>query len=1046
MYLMNAPPVVATHTEWRTCGPPGGYSLPVCLNDSDSELSTRGTPISDKVQMIIESLRSTQSSVEMGDEMERKVLSGVEGHPQVCKVAVGTFVDTKAITKSPIINQQVNPLSAISDESHHSDSDDSVDRGIEEAILEYLKEKDGPKQKGETCLDTLQPSKPHISPVPGISKLNFDNTTILDNTILTPSSEFPKIVKIEKPITPALYPIKKYIKHKAAINESFSTTQQVTKNPVRLELDQSNSPSKSLSEVTDVNNKLDENTDSSSDDGIEEAIQMYQMEKKDQKIKRETLNVPPVLHEDSDSSSDDGIEEAIRCYQLEQLKEKSVVKPLLNKTKPKFASKPSTKMHTTTEPMKKDKLKKKKNKMKKQVLSVCMQSNTLLDSTKGKGHGLLSFKGQSSPTKANTTAELMCAEAILDISKTVMPGAFHQNLSLSSSSSVESCAQSSEKKLENESDDSSIDSEDGIEQEIRRFLEQKAQMLKKPLSSAETHEPGGKDEGENGKIKDEKKPGRLSLTKKRKRREGLGNVKDTIFKTLPDNGTESTPLMFSQESPTFVLQKSEQSEDKSSSLDSDEDLDTAIKDLLKTKKKIKIKKKTRDMGRKPPKGLQKEELEGCAPLSKKIKRECLSKHSSLKKSQKNQEDLKNISKLSNHIISQTKANLNKDINEPESKYLLVSTQTEPAFQIKEEDSSLDSDDSIELEIQKFLAEKAKVATAEQNKEMVLTTNGIAPMCTQINDEDVEQENQLAEIPRKSIPPTGLSTEIKLHGEKLPFLSPQCFTIRNSISTADLQSPAFTACSPSLLEPADGAGANRTDPRSTDAGNIKGASKSDDDGLMKALTPNMTPSQSASIKWRQSLGLPITDTKIRTPFRVTSSKINETTSGTRLYQSGVSFKVQSPVSVWPFARTSKSSFSSSTETAVNTGFQSHALSFSSSGRQHPGLSFTPRLAPGHTSQYPVEEETKSMVHISKDKSVYVELETNRTNHVQVRSRDRIEEKERQELLTANTRERNSGRMDEKEVHLQVKNESFIDEADQESVNEGNPEKKQGLSTL
>ena len=39
----------------------------------------------------------------------------------------------------------------------------------------------------------------------------------------------------------------------------------------------------------------------------------------------------------------------------------------------------------------------------------------------------------------------------------------------------------------------------------------------------------------------------------------------------------------------------------------------------------------------------------------------------------------------------------------------------------------------------------------------------------------------------------------------------------------------------------------------------------------------------------------------------------------------------------------------------------------------------------------------MVHMPKDKSVFVELESNRTNHVQVRSRERSEGKETADLL-------------------------------------------------
>ncbi|TKS84652.1 28S ribosomal protein S2, mitochondrial [Collichthys lucidus] len=148
--------------------------------------------------MIIESIRSSQSSLEMGDEIEGNVLSGQDGHPQVCKVAVGSYVGAKSKTKEQI-----------------------------------------------------------------------------------KSSSLGLFGKVKCPVT------------------------------VKVEED---------------------SNDSSSDDGIEEAIQRYQLEKKEQQNKREAFS-PHAFKEDSDSTSDDGIEEAIRCYQLEQLKEKSVLQPFLHKQK-----------------------------------------------------------------------------------------------------------------------------------------------------------------------------------------------------------------------------------------------------------------------------------------------------------------------------------------------------------------------------------------------------------------------------------------------------------------------------------------------------------------------------------------------------------------------------------------------------------------------------------------------------------------------------------------------------------------------------------------
>lgn len=1040
--------------------------------------------------MIIESLRSTQSSLEMGDEMEGNVLSGEEGHPHVCKVAAGSFGTNGSKAKGPVEKQE-NLSSPINNESHDSDSDDSVDRGIEEAILEYLKEKDGHKRKAEPCTNILQQSKiPRRNPpVPEVSKQNSES-----NTFLITSNQFPKSVKAEMPTAPAAFPMKKYIKHKVSLNESpvqkpeSNKSATTTARSLELPREQTKSPSKTISLLNKVKYpvQLTDSDDSSSDDGIEEAIQRYQLEKEQQN--RQEPHKPHAFIDESDSTSDDGIEEAIRCYQLEQLKEKSVLKPFFHTQKPVC----KTLMHavggTSGETLKRPKLKK-KNRPEKEVKSVashlCIPKNTLSDSVKGKGNRLLSFKIEGfrehpAPPKANTTAELMCAEAILDISKTVMPGGFHPTVGLSSCAPTESCVQSSlpNNDLGAESDDSSVDSEDGIEQEIRKFLEQKAQMHKQPLNSATTLEPCVINEPEMVKSKQvssQKKPQRLSLTQKRRQKEensisnmiGINNDgKETFSETSPEHKKEVCPSALSQTSQTQPIPglcKTEQSGDKSSSLDSDEDLDTAIKDLLKTKKKSK--KKLRDLKRKSRKCLKKDEpLLGNATQTKKLKPELFTKHSGLKKVQKTKDETRDKSKLTTKTMSQHKQNISKehDIYEGEMENMKgndcqdipLRHDAQTVLQMKEESSSVDSDDSIEQEIRKFLAEKAKVSTAEKIKDEDDSRNGNVMVCTQAKDEGIKQENQLAEIPRKNVPsPSGQSPpDGKQPHNKLQLPMPCSLLPDNSISPVGAQShlSSVQRCSPGLLEPADGAGAARLEQRrpSTAGG------KAQEDSLEKervrtVLSSNILHSRSESIKWRQSLGLPTTDTRTlsRTPFHITSSKMSETPSGAPYQSGGINFKLQTPVSVWSTARTSRSPFPSSTEPAVNATFRSPVLSFLSAARQHPGMPFTQSLVPGFRSQCPIEGDTQSMVHIPKDKSVFVELETNRTNHVQVRNRDRDEGKERAaDFLTEKNREGKSMKIEDTEVHLERTEEEFIDEVESESDNRGSPEKKQGFSTL
>ncbi|KAM7392581.1 hypothetical protein PAMA_007612 [Pampus argenteus] len=1086
MYLMNVPPVAATHTKWRTCGPPGGYSLPICFNDSDTELSTRGTPISDKVQMIIESLRSTQSSLEMGDEIEGNVLSGQEGHPQVCKVAVGSFVGAKSKTKGPTENQQAGVSSPVDHESIDSDSDDSVDRGIEEAILEYLKEKDDHKRKAEPCATFLQTSKipRKTPPIPDVSKQNSDS-----NTFLIASNQFPKSVKAETPTAPAVIPIKKYIKNKAFLNDN--TVKKLESNKTAKSLlpakEQTKSPSKTISILNKTKSPdtvmvEEDSNDSSSDDGIEEAIQRYQLEQKEQQNRREAFK------EDSDSTSDDGIEEAIRSYQLEQLKEKSVLKPFLQKQKPINKSLIQAVGSTSTEHTKKHKLSKKKNRAEREVKSVLpsvfIPKNTLNDSQRGKGNGLLSLKGESfkeqptpAPPKANTTAELMCAEAILDISKTVMPVTFHHSVGLSSCALNESSVQCSlpDNCPDDESDGSSVDSEDGIEQEIRKFLEQKAQMHNKPPSAAVTQEPKSLNEPEKMKTKQvvtQKKPPRLSLTQRRKHKQenrnisnvpGIDDVKDAAPKPLHEHRRESSPLVFSQKSqpqPIAGLHNTDQSGDKSSSLDSDEDLDTAIKDLLKTKKKSK--KKPKNLKRKSRKCLKEEEPALANALqSKKLKPDLISKRSALKKVHKSKDDMKDKSTINKIHLQPKQTSKSQEHNMHEDKMeklkgtedqetpLLYNTQT--PLHIKEDSSSVDSDDSIEQEIRRFLAEKAKVSTAEKSIDKEVSGNGTVTVGTPRQD-DVKQENQLAEIPRKSITPLSgqsplSSPESKPPQDRPPLPTPMSLLPASSVYSVSAQSRL--SCSPGLLEPADGAGAARSEQRRPTTTTGRGDTQDvtpQTQRVRPVLTPNIAHLQ--SIKWRQSLGLPTSDTRTlsRTPFHITSSKISEGASATPYQGRGINLKSQTPVTVWSSARTSRAPFACTTEKTVNTTFRPPVLNFLSAARQLPGMSFTQSLAAGQRSQRPAEGETESMVHMSKDKSVFVELESDRTNHVQVRSRERSEGKQRADLLSDKKREGESMKTDGKEAHLERTEEEFIDEADCESDNRRNPETKQGFSTL
>lgn len=1016
-------------------------------------MSTQATPISDKVQMIIESLRSSQSSLEMGNEMEGNAQPGEEGHKKICKV-MGSYVEVKTKGKSTSEKKLADVSSMAHHRSSDADSDDSVDRGIEEAILEYLKEKDDHKRKAEPCGTFLQTKLPRKCPP--VSEISKQSTDV--NTRVISGSHFSS-VKAETATALPVLPTKKHLKNnylndkmqkKLGMNKSIVLPKQKTKCPPK---------------AFSIFNKIkcpaavkmeDDSNESSSDDGIEEAIQRYQIEKNKQERQRKKLNMQR-LREESDSTSDDGIEEAIRHYQLEQLKGKrdSVLKSASHKQKPSNKSLINSIEGAHVEHARRNRLRKKKSRTETQLIQTApsfdfTSRNLLLDGSNNNGNTMTlskeeSLKERPALTSANTTAELMCAEAILDISKTVMPEAFSVGFTAAS-------AQPSFPPNIAEDDASSVDSEDSIEQEIRKFLEQKAQMHQQPPGLAGSHEPASGNELAEGRTKPtviHKKPLRLSLTQRRIDKEesrGKLNISGTDIisaapKLSPEQGKELNSFQLCQKREKLAVVKAhqtEQSGDKSSSLDSDEDLDTAIKDLLQTKKKSR--RKVRDLKWKSRLSLKDESPNfRCTSQPKKLKFDADSKRGMFKKGKKCKEHVGVGHALTKTNVSQHKPTNKSDGFDSRVEKLKVGKRQEALLchsstvaTLKEDSSSVDSDDSIEQEIRRFLAEKAKVSTTEKGKDTDVA-NGTGAVCGLVTDKGVKQEIQQVEVPTLSF---SICSEPSLLN-RWPSPMPESLQPVNSGDGVQSGQASPRSNDPGLLVPADGAGPAITEQTLM---NVTQAEK-----VQPSLSPKNTFSCSQSTKWRQCLGLPTTDSKTfnRTSFYITSSKTSGTASANPQFPSRiVTPKVQTPNTVWSSLKTSTASFSCSRETSVFSTFQSPVLSPFPTARQQPSL--TPRLTHGHHLQCRIEGEAASMVHIPKDKTVFVELETNRTNHVQVRSRNQRNHREGAALPCQVKREEETLAINDKEVHLK-RAEEFIDEPDCEP-DQRNPEKQQGFPPL
>ncbi|KAK2872363.1 hypothetical protein Q8A67_022260 [Cirrhinus molitorella] len=745
--------------------------------------------------MIIESLHSTQSS-DMSENMQTEKAAhcsheaGFKGQMRL--------VDTSA--RSRRTGADTKQQTARSDTGDDSDSDDSVDRGIEEAIQEYLKEKVDHKRKGDPM--TSSPPAPKLQRrEPTVSDAARHHTHSSSAKVLTASNHIQRALS-------GTQSLKKKVKKKKLSKENPVKKADTSKvlSVKSLPLPRAKKGSSSSSEIDRSPPRLvikeeEEWLDSSSDDGIEEEIQRFQQEKKEKQEGEKDVLRSSQQREDSESSSDEGIEEAIRRFQEEKHKQKNKKSPLkpaqlvsAQRNKPVVNSPECM----STQPFKALSKKSKKLTTKKSKLPTPL----------GVSHFLNKYKTQSSKVKGCTpplsnpkpihtehqihsslkvnTAELMCAEAILDISKTVMPEVFESNLDIANRNLLQTPTFPTVATSVDKSDESSVDSEDGIEQEIRKFLEHKAKMNKELPSTTEVPPPpsgdptASKEPKKKMKETQSNKADRLSLSKKRKFKEEQSklsrdgdlvlNVKEEppgtplihSDSTRPEHSTTSTVMSHSSSPTTLKNRKPKQnsplhkgmdsstpkekgssssmsspktvvgserndSSDKSSSLDSDEDLDAAIKDLLKTKKKVK--KKVRDMkARKSTKPSEASSLDAvkkqkpfteqksilpCKLASKsgilKGDKETLNVQTKNYKGHKSKA-VKGKPEVHNIKQSRSPAQANKVTGNggvPKPKDVDVPTSGPHP---EEDDSSVDSDDSIEQEIRRFLAEKAKEST------------------------------------------------------------------------------------------------------------------------------------------------------------------------------------------------------------------------------------------------------------------------------------------------------------------------------------------------
>ncbi|NXX93873.1 PPR26 phosphatase, partial [Centropus bengalensis] len=870
MFLLNASPLVALQTTWESFGPARNCKYPLCFSESEGDIAR--TSVSAKVQMIINNLQSQETPLGMNNEYDcitQKKQKGEKGtsnrvtssttllrkHPQFTKCGCPADSDDAEVEGN------VGFGTLLLD----SDSDDSVDRGIEEAIQEYLKAKsksDQACQRNAECSESINRDKRFKREFPQ-NKMTSDLLPVKFNTEVLSEGYLSDHLGISKRLQPAspqsissddsfeqsiqaeivqflnekkqqeiskcrigegekdshARPILKCNKEMTNKPNCGATKQDCNVLPLRhhTKLQKNSVQSKCLqpkiqAEPCDFSHVKQAYLEMGT------ASQPWLAERNEESGANYWEPRGAVISESvhaSDSSSDDGIEEAIQLYQLEKIRKEAghatgcpplqreqfdtkAVADISASLTISSTKSASTEIHKSTVSNKRKEIHSKSTELE----STSNEFNKLFKPLKKARHfappenkiAACELTLQAS-CRADTSAELMCAEAILDISKTIMPSQMgSDNKALAADSFFSPQLLSSSRC---ESDSSLVDSDDSIEQEIRAFLALKAQSenlgtkppslarsiqmpllsdqnslagtlepsLPKTLKLSLTHKRRLKREGRIAKQGASKPPEQLetgllqpgNCSKTPVLQEGCAlssptelsdtqrlsgrDTKQQQLVSSKSSGSDGRCVALDSISPFMQVQSSTRklmknpqerdgSDDESSSLDSDEDLDSAIKDLLRSKRKLK--KKSKDQKSQCKKrvrfsetetqlldefsSLQQNEWKCKNPM---LLKSCLTKprravkenairnppdNTDVKLPSEKTETVKNLefnSKLKKGY--KPKPVLNQNNLQAAKNRKCAFTAASDA----DDSSSVDSDDSIEQEIRKFLAEKAK---------------------------------------------------------------------------------------------------------------------------------------------------------------------------------------------------------------------------------------------------------------------------------------------------------------------------------------------------
>ncbi|CAK6433470.1 unnamed protein product [Pipistrellus nathusii] len=678
MFLMNAPPVLPLQATWEACGPPGSCRFPGRLPEPPE--GAAGAAVSARVQMIISSLRGDRAA--RGRSQERGLHRG--GHrgrlaqpaAPACRLAAHSGPAGKEAASAP------------GPSGRDSDSDDSVDRGIEEAIQEYLRAKSGavppaaaargPPCRPEPPLDSapaaLCPLKraPGSGDAPGghggagqapgpASPGSVSSEDSFEQGIRAEIERFlSEKRQLEAPpgdrpadrkpgpgdhlATPAVRPSKEPAGRAPRQDAGGAAKELVFPNPPR--------PATVATPPRSLRSKVAAEPESGGGPKPTPPRPVAAGRTSDAPGKgrarrglgpgRRGLGSrsagPDPDRTAADSSSDDGIEEAIQRYQRERRKEASGDPPPKALPGEQLPGPPAPGAGLAAQSASPDAPRRAPGRRKpaasKAVDLGPLDPDPPAPPPREPKAPAAPGSAAARSRLADASAELMCAEAILDISKAILP-APGEGGARAPPACPPPCPPSVPSPAD--CDSSSVDSDDSIEQEIRNFLALKAQSgtlparadtCPPPTQSPLPPPPPDPPRQAGDPTAPASKAPEPPLSCRRKRRAARGAVqasvpkrtRDTVKEGAPDTGpgpgeapgrdgearAQGPPCRTAgpggepwaadtrggvppgpgKVAEARAVDGGESSEDKSSSLDSDEDLDSAIKDLLRSKRRL----------------------------------------------------------------------------------------------------------------------------------------------------------------------------------------------------------------------------------------------------------------------------------------------------------------------------------------------------------------------------------------------------------------------------------------------------------------------------